>query len=84
MKAVVKENENQRSEEAVEESGLQRGREGKVWMRKSATSQTMRMQRSKVKPDVVSYAQLISSYGKVLREEEALALSEEMLIAFIV
>ncbi|KAI3820455.1 hypothetical protein L1987_08002 [Smallanthus sonchifolius] len=37
------------------------------------------MQRSKVKPDVVSYALLISAYGKARRKEEALALFEEML-----
>ncbi|KAI3694698.1 hypothetical protein L1987_77667 [Smallanthus sonchifolius] len=32
------------------------------------------MQKSKVKPDVVSYALLISAYGNARREEEALAL----------
>ncbi|KAI3826102.1 hypothetical protein L1987_00145 [Smallanthus sonchifolius] len=39
------------------------------------------MQRAKVKPDVVSYALLISAYGKARREEEALAVFEEMLDA---
>ncbi|PWA43157.1 tetratricopeptide repeat (TPR)-like superfamily protein [Artemisia annua] len=39
------------------------------------------MHRAKVKPDVVSYALLISAYGKARREEEALAVFEEMLDA---
>ncbi|KAK9050741.1 hypothetical protein SSX86_030291 [Deinandra increscens subsp. villosa] len=39
------------------------------------------MQRAKVKPDVVSYALLISAYGKARREDEALAVFEEMLDA---
>ncbi|XP_071719953.1 pentatricopeptide repeat-containing protein At3g59040-like isoform X1 [Rutidosis leptorrhynchoides] len=39
------------------------------------------MQRAKVRPDVVSYALLISAYGKARREEEALAVFEEMLDA---
>lgn len=39
------------------------------------------MQRARVRPDVVSYALLISAYGKARREEEALAVFEEMLDA---
>ncbi|KAM6548679.1 hypothetical protein CsatB_020355 [Cannabis sativa] len=39
------------------------------------------MQRAGLKPDVVSYASLISAYGKARREEEALAVFEEMLDA---
>ncbi|URE23570.1 tify domain [Musa troglodytarum] len=39
------------------------------------------MQRAGVKPDVVSYALLISAYGKARREQEALAVFEEMLDA---
>ncbi|KAJ9559230.1 hypothetical protein OSB04_013844 [Centaurea solstitialis] len=39
------------------------------------------MHRAKVRPDVVSYALLISAYGKARREEEALAVFEEMLDA---
>ncbi|WOL03404.1 hypothetical protein Cni_G12124 [Canna indica] len=39
------------------------------------------MQRAGIKPDVVSYALLISAYGKARREEEALAVFEEMLDA---
>ncbi|TQD77153.1 hypothetical protein C1H46_037317 [Malus baccata] len=39
------------------------------------------MQRAGLRPDVVSYALLISAYGKARREEEALALFEEMLDA---
>ncbi|XP_068657049.1 pentatricopeptide repeat-containing protein At3g59040 [Aristolochia californica] len=39
------------------------------------------MQRAGVRPDVVSYALLISSYGKARRQEEALAVFEEMLDA---
>nr|AYM00971.1 pentatricopeptide repeat protein [Salvia miltiorrhiza] len=39
------------------------------------------MQRSIIRPDVVSYALLINAYGKARREEEALAVFEEMLDA---
>lgn len=39
------------------------------------------MQRSGLQPDVVSYALLINAYGKARREEEALAVFEEMLDA---
>lgn len=39
------------------------------------------MQRAGLQPDVVSYAVLISAYGKARREEEALAVFEEMLDA---
>ncbi|CAH1435180.1 unnamed protein product [Lactuca virosa] len=39
------------------------------------------MHRAGVRPDVVSYALLISAYGKARREEEALAVFEEMLDA---
>ncbi|OAY75004.1 Pentatricopeptide repeat-containing protein [Ananas comosus] len=39
------------------------------------------MQRAGLKPDVVSYALLISAYGKARREDEALAVFEEMLDA---
>lgn len=39
------------------------------------------MQRAGIRPDVVSYALLISAYGKARREEEALAVFEEMLDA---
>ncbi|GFP96395.1 pentatricopeptide repeat-containing protein at3g59040 [Phtheirospermum japonicum] len=39
------------------------------------------MQRSGIRPDVVSYALLINAYGKARREEEALAVFEEMLDA---
>lgn len=39
------------------------------------------MQRAGLKPDVVSYALLINAYGKARREEEALAVFEEMLDA---
>ncbi|KAL3646171.1 hypothetical protein CASFOL_011351 [Castilleja foliolosa] len=39
------------------------------------------MQRSDIRPDVVSYALLINAYGKARREEEALAVFEEMLDA---
>ncbi|BFG25714.1 hypothetical protein CerSpe_119880 [Prunus speciosa] len=39
------------------------------------------MQRASLRPDVVSYALLISAYGKARREEEALAVFEEMLDA---
>lgn len=39
------------------------------------------MQRAGIKPDVVSYALLINAYGKARREEEALAVFEEMLDA---
>ena len=39
------------------------------------------MQRAKVQPDVISYALLIKAYGKARREEEALAVFEEMLDA---
>ncbi|KAK4492852.1 hypothetical protein RD792_000177 [Penstemon davidsonii] len=39
------------------------------------------MQRSGIKPDVVTYALLINAYGKARREEEALAVFEEMLDA---
>lgn len=41
------------------------------------------MQRAGIRPDVVSYALLISAYGKARREEEALAVFEEMLDAGI-
>lgn len=41
------------------------------------------MQRSGLRPDVVSYALLINAYGKARREEEALAVFEEMLDAGI-
>lgn len=37
------------------------------------------MQRAGLKPDVVSYSLLIKAYGKARREEEALAVFEEML-----
>lgn len=36
------------------------------------------MQRADIRPDVVSYALLINAYGKARREEEALAIFEEM------
>lgn len=39
------------------------------------------MQRSGLQPDVVSYALLINAYGKARREDEALAVFEEMLDA---
>lgn len=39
------------------------------------------MQRSGLRPDVVSYALLIKAYGRARREEEALAVFEEMLDA---
>lgn len=39
------------------------------------------MQRAGVRPDVVSYTLLISAYGKARKEEEALAVFEEMLDA---
>ncbi|KAK1277368.1 Pentatricopeptide repeat-containing protein [Acorus gramineus] len=39
------------------------------------------MQKAGLRPDVVSYALLISAYGKARREEEALAVFEEMLDA---
>lgn len=39
------------------------------------------MQRAGLQPDVVSYALLINAYGKARREEEALAVFEEMLDA---
>ncbi|KAJ4846006.1 hypothetical protein Tsubulata_040722, partial [Turnera subulata] len=39
------------------------------------------MQRSGVRPDVISYALLIKAYGKARREDEALAVFEEMLDA---
>ncbi|KAG0482736.1 hypothetical protein HPP92_010820 [Vanilla planifolia] len=39
------------------------------------------MQRSGLRPDVVSYTLLISAYGKARREDEALAVFEEMLDA---
>lgn len=39
------------------------------------------MQRADLRPDVVSYALLINAYGKARREEEALAVFEEMLDA---
>lgn len=39
------------------------------------------MQRAGIQPDVVSYALLINAYGKARREEEALAVFEEMLDA---
>ncbi|KMT10991.1 hypothetical protein BVRB_5g112160 isoform A [Beta vulgaris subsp. vulgaris] len=39
------------------------------------------MQRAGLRPDVVSYALLIHAYGKARREEEALAVFEEMLDA---
>lgn len=39
------------------------------------------MQRAGLKPDVVSYSLLIKAYGKARREEEALAVFEEMLDA---
>ena len=41
------------------------------------------MQRAGLWPDVVSYASLINAYGKARREEEALAVFEEMLDAGI-
>uniref|UniRef100_A0A0E0LS43 PROP1-like PPR domain-containing protein n=1 Tax=Oryza punctata TaxID=4537 RepID=A0A0E0LS43_ORYPU len=41
------------------------------------------MQRTGLKPDVVSYSLLIKAYGKARREEEALAVFEEMLDAGI-
>ncbi|KAK6238484.1 hypothetical protein QUC31_003953 [Theobroma cacao] len=41
------------------------------------------MQRAGLRPDVVSYALLINAYGKARREEEALAVFEEMLDAGI-
>lgn len=37
------------------------------------------MERAAVQPDVVSYALLVSAYGKARREEEALFVFEEML-----
>lgn len=43
----------------------------------------LQMQRAGLKPDVVSYALLINAYGKARREEEALAVFEEMLDAGI-
>ncbi|PON56419.1 Tetratricopeptide-like helical domain containing protein [Parasponia andersonii] len=39
------------------------------------------MQRSGLKPDVISYSLLVNAYGKARREEEALAVFEEMLDA---
>lgn len=39
------------------------------------------MQRASIRPDVVTYALLINAYGKARREEEALAVFEEMLDA---
>ncbi|AQK50268.1 Calmodulin-binding transcription activator 2 [Zea mays] len=39
------------------------------------------MERTRLKPDVVSYSLLIKAYGKARREEEALAVFEEMLDA---
>lgn len=39
------------------------------------------MQRDGLHPDVVSYALLINAYGKARREDEALAVFEEMLDA---
>ncbi|KAL0909504.1 hypothetical protein M5K25_020378 [Dendrobium thyrsiflorum] len=39
------------------------------------------MQRSGIRPDVVSYTLLISAYGKARREDEALAVFEELLNA---
>lgn len=39
------------------------------------------MQRAGLQPDVVSYALLINAYGKARREDEALAVFEEMLDA---
>lgn len=39
------------------------------------------MQRADLRPDVVSYALLVSAYGKARREDEALAVFEEMLDA---
>lgn len=39
------------------------------------------MQRSGLRPDVVSYTLLISAYGKARKEDEALAVFEEMLNA---
>lgn len=39
------------------------------------------MQRAGLQPDVISYALLINAYGKARREEEALAVFEEMLDA---
>lgn len=39
------------------------------------------MQRAGLQPDVVSYALLIKAYGKARREDEALAVFEEMLDA---
>lgn len=39
------------------------------------------MQRSGFRPDVVSYALLINAYGKERRDEEALAVFEEMVDA---
>lgn len=44
---------------------------------------SLQMQRAGLKPDVVSYALLINAYGKARREEEALAVFEEMLDAGI-
>ena len=41
------------------------------------------MQRAGLKPDVVSYSLLIKAYGKARREDEALAVFEEMLDAGI-
>lgn len=41
----------------------------------------IQMQRTGIKPDVISYALLVSAYGKARREEEALAVFEEMLDA---
>lgn len=45
------------------------------------TNFLLQMQRAGLKPDVVSYALLINAYGKARREEEALAVFEEMLDA---
>lgn len=39
------------------------------------------MQRADLRPDVVSYALLVSAYGKARREDEALHVFEEMLSA---
>lgn len=39
------------------------------------------MQRANLRPDVISYALLIKAYGKGRREDEALAVFEEMLDA---
>ncbi|KAK4397924.1 Pentatricopeptide repeat-containing protein [Sesamum angolense] len=52
-----------------------------IYMYKKAGVMTKLMQRAGVRPDVVSYALLINAYGKARREEEALAVFEEMLDA---